>query len=143
MNKYLIVSFPSSELEKPERKEIKGLIMARWLRSYKNGDKKLRKANAGTYYAAFHPFVENLLKKPDSTVRLAVLEDDKDVVLGFSVFREDVLDYVHVQVDARRLGIGKSLIPENITAFSFITELAFKLWQSKKEYKLLQFKPFA
>lgn len=94
------------------------------------------------------------MKKPDCLIKLAVLTEDKDVVLGFSVSREDVLDYIHVHKDSRKDaemlidgkvvkfpgGIGKKLLPKPLTTFTHLTKIALIIWQTEK-YKHLKFNP--
>lgn len=134
---YSVISFKGAELPAAYRP----LIFSRWLRSFRFGVAYIKKTDPTEYYKKYHQFIELLLSKPDSTVRLAVLTDDHDVVLGFSVSREDVLDYVHVQVDHRKNGIAKKLVPKNITTATHMTQLAQGIWQAK--YKQLKFNPFA
>ena len=134
---YQVIVYPAKDL--PE--QYTALIFDNWLRSFRNGNEFIKKANPADYYKHYHLYIENLLKKPDSVVRLAVLSDDHDVVLGFSVSREDVLDYVHVKVDHRRHGIARKLVPENITTISHTTRLATDIWQEK--FKHIKFNPFA
>ncbi len=113
----------------------------------KNGKKrflrKLKKEKLRAYFADYHKFIENLLAKDGSTIRLAVLSDDHDVVLGFSVSREDVLDYVHVQMDNRKLGIAKMLVPSRTTTVTHMTNLATGIWQENPNYKHIKFNPYA
>jgi ribosomal protein S18 acetylase RimI-like enzyme len=94
------------------------------------------------YYKSYHFYIENLLRKPDSVIMLAVLSDDHDVVLGFSASREDVLDYIHVHRDYRKVGIGKALLPDEITTFTHLTLTALNIWQAKAKYKGWKFDPF-
>lgn len=136
---YSVLAYPSAKL--PET--YVALVFARWLRSFRAGNPFLKKASPAEYYKHYHKHIEMLLSKPDSTVRLAVLSDDHDVVLGFSVAREDVLDYVHVQKDHRRQGIAKMLIPQGITTMSHSTHLSVGIWQNNPKYKHLKLNPFA
>lgn len=136
---YSVIVYPAKELPM----DYVPLIFARWLRSFRFGNPYLRKSDAGDYYRHYHKYIEMLLSKPDTMVRLAVLSDDHDIVLGFSVAREDVLDYVHVQANHRRQGIAKKLIPPGITTVSHATELAKGiLWRGEK-YKHIKLNPFA
>lgn len=135
---YTILSFPSSQLPK----DYMPLVFARWLRSFRKGCPLYKKISNKHYYETYHRYIENLMLKPDSLTRIAVLTDDQDVALGFSVSREDVLDYIHVHTDYRRNGIAKVLMPEGIIAFTHITDLAIIIWQTKEKYKKLEFKPF-
>jgi hypothetical protein len=134
---YSIISYPASQL--PE--QYKALIFSKWLRSLRFGNPVFKKIESSQYYKNYHLFIEKLLAKPDSIIRLAVLTDDHDVVLGFAISREDVLDYVHVHGDYRRIGISKKLIPEGITVFSHFTLTWGAIWQSKLKH--LKFDPFA
>lgn len=134
---YSVIAFKSTEL--PE--SYGGLIYARWLRSFRFGNPFLKKSSPADYYKHYHKYIEILLSKPGSITRLAVLSDEHDVVLGFSVCREDVLDYVHVQVNHRRHGIARKLVPDNITTISHTTNLATDIWQDK--FKHIVFNPFA
>lgn len=145
---YDIISFPGRSLFDPLRPFIydqyKPLIFSKWLRSLRFGNELFHKIDSKEYYKNYHAFIELLLSKPDSLVKLAVLSDDHDVVLGFSVSREDVLDYVHVHKDQRRLGIGTALIPAGTTVFTHITLNAIKILgaQPVTENREFQFKNF-
>lgn len=87
--------------------------------------------DSDAYYKNFHKYIERVLSVPEAVVRLAVLTDDQDIVLGFSVSREAVLDYVYVHKDNRRLGIGKSLVPEGITTITYLTFTGITIWANK------------
>lgn len=134
---YKIISFKGSEI--PSSYE--GFIFSSWLRSLRKGNEMFAATDSGQYYREYHAFIGNLLKKPDSVVRMAVLVDDPDVVLGFSASREDVLDYVYVHFHQRGLKISDMLIPSNITTFTHMTKMWLPIWQSK--YKHWKFNPFA
>lgn len=136
---YLILSFPAAQLPS----YYVSMIYSKWLHSLRYGNDAYKKIKSKTYYDNYHDFIENLLKKPDSIIRLAVLSSDHDVVLGFAVSREDVLDYIYVHQDYRNNKIGANLIPGGITTFSHITKIAKNIWQSNAKYKKLQFNPFA
>lgn len=136
---YEVISYKTSEL--PER--YLPLIYSRWLRSLRYGNPLFKKIASHYYYKFYHDYLEKLLAKPDSLVMLAVLSDDKDIVLGFSVSREDVLDYIHVHSNNRMHGIATHLLPEKISVMTHITEDAGKVWPSNPKYKHWKFNPFA
>lgn len=136
---YTILSMKATELPEAYRP----VIFSKWLRSLRFGNELFKKVDSDEYYANYQKYLENLLAKPDSLVRLAVLTDDKDVVLGFSVSREDVLDYVHVHTDHRRQGIGKAVIPKHFTTFTHLTFTATDIWRKNMKYRQLKFNPFA
>ena len=134
---YEVISFSSRKLPRAYI----ALLYSRWLRSLRFGNPLVRKISSHQYFKQWHAYIEKLLAKPDSIVRLAVLSDDHDIVLGFSVSREDVLDYVHVHTNNRNCGIATSLIPESITTFTHVTETWIQIWN--KHYKEWKFNPFA
>lgn len=139
MSEYSILSYPAKDTPKTYLP----LIYSSWLYSLRCGNPSYAKLDKNEYFTKYHLFIENLMDKPDSVVRLAVLSDDHDVVLGWSVSREDVLDYVRVQKDYRRMGIAKKLMPPKLTAFSHVTITALKIWQRTPKYRYLEFNPHA
>lgn len=134
---YSVIVYPSAKL--PD--EYKSPVFDRWLKSFRQGNPFIKMAERKPYYIHYHAYIENLLRQPNSVVRLAVLTDAPDIILGFSACRGDVLDYIHVLHLNRKNGIAKSLVPENITTISHTTELAKIIWQEK--YKHWKFNPFA
>ena len=136
---FSVIEFYTSEMPK----DYLPMIYSRWLRSLRNESPIYKKIPSKTYYSDYHKYIENLLSKPDSMVHLAVLSDDNDIVLGFAVTREDVLDYVHVHTDYRKNGIAKAIVPKDITTFTHLTSPALLIWQGKDHYKHLKFNPRA
>lgn len=136
---YSIISFPAAKL--PE--QYTALVFSKWLRSLRHGNPVCGKIPSAIYYEKYHLFIENLMKKPDAIIKMGVLTDDHDVVLGFSMSREDVLDYVHVHRDYRKNGISSQLIPNNTTTFSHFTLTWLKVWRAGTRYKHLHFNPYA
>ncbi len=134
-----VIKFKASEL--PEA--YFNMILSKWMRSLRFGNELFEKVPSEEYFKNYEPFVKMLMSKPGSTVRLAVLKDDRDVALGFSVCREDVCDYVHVHKDYRRQGLSKLLVPPDITTMSHYTKTIGHIWQGNKKYKHLRFNPFA
>lgn len=135
---YSVIRYAANELPKTYT----ALIFSKWLQSLYHGNKAIKQIPRGIYFDKYHKYIENLLKKPDSIIRLAVLSDDHDVVLGFSVSREDVMDYIYVNVECRRVGIAKALFPKRITTFTHTTKWLNPIWPFNPKYKHLIFNPF-
>lgn len=144
MSSYSIISYPAKDL--PEVYE--PLIYSKWLRSLRFGEQIFKDMDSNEYYTKHHAYIKRLLSCPDTSVRLAVLSEDHDIVLGFSVSRGDILDYVHVHKDYRRMGIGRALLPEKITTITHLTKTARRiLGESKDQYFIyldfkMKFKPY-
>jgi GNAT superfamily N-acetyltransferase len=129
---YSVVSYPAPLLPK----QYTALIFSKWLRSFLYGNKDLqRKIDHHDYFKSYHKSIEEILEKPDATIRLAVLTDDPDVVLGFAVHRGTVLDYLYVHRDMRKQGIGTNLVPDIITGFTHMTNLVASIFAGSTKYK--------
>ncbi len=134
---YTIISFSGIYLPK----QYEGMIYAKWMRSLRKGFDYFSLIEAMTYYGAYHNYIAILLGKPETVIRLAVLSDDHDVVLGFSVCRKNILDYILVLLpEYRRLKIGTSLIPNGIDTFTHLTRTGMTIWNNK--YSEWKFNPF-
>ncbi len=137
MSSYKIVSYYGNRV--PEAYQ--NLIFSKWLRSLRFGNDYYKLIKAEIYYHTYHHYLALVLQNPSAIVNLAVLSDDPDVVLGFSVSRGNILDYVHVQKDMRKLGIGTKLVPKEIDTVTHLTKTGLTIWGSK--YKTWNFNPFA
>lgn len=121
-------------------KEYLNLVRSRWMRSYRHCNDYMKLVQADAYYNAYGVYIINILNRPTTLVRLAVLGDDHDVVLGFGVAEGNTLHYVEVPTAYRRNGIGRNLVPEKIEWFSSLTKVGMKLWAEKFPYA--KFNPF-
>lgn len=117
------------------------MIYSKWLRSLRYGNEFFKRIDQTSYFKSYHKYISQLLADPKTTICLAALSDDRDVVLGFSVSRGTILDYVHVHKDNRNLGIANSLIPKSIDTYSHITKDAEKYLRNK--LAKWNFNPFA
>jgi hypothetical protein len=115
-------------------------IYSKWLRSLRYGSEIYKMIDSGAFFNCEHAKIEKILDCEDTEIRLAVLSDDLDVCLGFSAVRNDHLDYVYVNKDQRKIGIGASLIPDRIKSFGTLTNLGQIVWE--KRYTDLKFNPY-
>lgn len=134
---YTVLAYPADTL--PEA--YYGLIFSKWLRSLRFGNDFFKLIDAESYYRAYHPLINRIIHRGDTIVYLAVLTDDHDVVLGFSVSRGKVLDYVYVDRFYRQLGIGRDLVPDGIEMISHVTKTGLIIWANKAGH--WKFNPFA
>lgn len=146
---YSVIGYSGQEL--PE--SYHGLIYSKWLRSLRHGNDYFKLIDPKAYYESYRIYIHGVLQRPETVVRLAVLDDDHDVVIGFSISRHNVLEYIHVLrmrfklpsgievSDFRRQGIGRRLIPKEIDTFTHITKTWLLIWNSK--FRDWKFNPFA
>lgn len=118
-----------------------GFVHSRWKRSLRQGNDYFLLVRPGDYFDAYNRYLPRILESPECAVRLAVLADDPDVCVGFSVTRGKILDYVYVQSEFRRRGIAQHLVPKDIEVITHLTRTAMTIWGSK--YKGWAFNPFA
>lgn len=118
----------------------RNLIYSKLLRSLRFGNDYFKLIDSDAYYQRYNLYITHLLAKPEMLVSYAVLSDDPDVVLGFSIHRGNILDYVHVHKDNRKLGIATKLIPTYAEVFTHITKSWEPVW--RKKYPDMKFNPF-
>jgi hypothetical protein len=121
---YRVIIYPSLKLPLQYR----NLIFSKWLRSLKFGNDYFRLIDNDAYYASYNTYIDSLLKRPSALVKLAVLADDHDVVLGFSLCEGPTLHYVHVHRDQRKQGIARSLLPTPFESFTHVTKTWLSMW---------------
>lgn len=135
-NTYSIISYKSSSF--PE--QYRNLIFSKWMRSFRYGNDYIKLINSDDYFAAYEIYITSLLNKPNSTLRLAVLSEDKDVVLGWSLIDGETLHYVYVQNEQRNKGIAKFLVPVSIKTITHVTKSGLAIWNKKIPFA--KFNPF-
>lgn len=132
-----ILSFPGIEL--PE--QYFNFVRSRYLRSLRDGCDFFKKMHAKCYYDTQPPFFLTLISRPGVSIRLAVLSDDPDVALGFSIVdNTGLLHYVYVGKDFRKQGIGKALAPGPYRILTHYTKAVLPL---SRKFPGAVFNPYA
>ena len=128
MSAYKVISFPGPSLPA----QYTNMVYSKWLRSQRYGNDYFRLIDSDSYYKAYQKHVAYVLSHPSCVVKLAVLADDEDVVLGFAILRDHVVDYCHTQRDYRRIGICRALLGDlgdgTGWTISSVTKIAMLLW---------------
>ena len=141
VSSYRVLSY---EPQGPAFKPYEALVCASFLHSLRLGNKWFHDIHTEIYYKTYHDLFERYLNAPTAIVRLAVLDEDKDVCLGWSLTRGSVLDYVYVKEDSlisfRKQGIGKSLLPKEFDTISHLTREGRAIWKAK--FPKVIFNPF-
>lgn len=133
--KILVLGGSDSRLE-----PYKGLVFSNFLNSLRYGNTWFKAIDSHAYYATYQNMLERMLSRQGCTVRIAVLSDDPDVALGWSISRPNCLDYVFVKRKQRRQGIGRALLPEAFASVSHLTSLGEML--KKIYFPSAKFDPF-
>lgn len=106
-------------------------LKSRWMRTFRFGNDYMKLTDSDSYYDAYGSYICNILNEPGTKVTLAVLTDDPDVALGFSVMTDEVLHYVYVGIDYRMQGIATRIAPKHFREFTHLTRIGLKLWPRK------------
>lgn len=100
------------------------------------GSKFWAEVDQESFFKNYEPFLKTLMLKTD--IKIACLEDDPDVILGWIMYHKQTVDFVFVKKSYRKLGIAKLLWPSDITTVSHITDQGNSI---RKQMKL-KFNPF-
>lgn len=119
----------------------KALVFSRFLRSLRFGNDYFKMIDSDPYYEIYHKYLSVLLNRPQTRVKLAVLSDDHENVLGFAITEPKKLHYCHVYKDYRRSGIAKTLCQESFEIITHITNVGASIWNNK--FPKVRFNPFA
>lgn len=113
-------------------------VFSTWLKGLYHGNILFNKIDQDIFYSKYHLVLESLIKK--SFVKVACLESEPDVILGYSVSDIHCLHWIFVKKAWRKLGIGKSLMPKDIVEVSHLTKLGETLMKTK--HLTLKYNPF-
>lgn len=109
----------------------RNMVLAKWLRTLRFGNDFFRLIESDTYFEVYQKYIKNLIDRPQCIIRIAVLTDETDVCLGFSVSEPDVLHFCWVHKDNRRIGVGKALVPFHFSSITHLTTTGMTIWNRK------------
>ena len=93
------------------------------------------------YYSVYQKVIIALLEPGISSIKVAALADDDDVILGYSVLTKHAssIHWVFVKDKWRGIGIMKSLVPDTVVQATHITNVGVSLI---KKFPQITFNPF-
>jgi len=115
-------------------------VFGTWKNSLRYGNEYFKLIEKKAYFETYQRYIELLLNRPGTVVRLAVLSDDQDIALGWSAIDGAALHYIHVTHEYRNQGIARSLVPCKIDTITHLTRSGMSIWQSKLTHAV--FNPF-
>lgn len=80
----------------------------------------------------YRKIIKQLLAKPGIEKRIACLNEDEDVVLGYAIFEGDTLHWVYVKSSWRRLGIARNITPKKIKWYTHLTPIGRSIAQTNQ-----------
>lgn len=101
----------------------KPFILATWLKGLRYGNSWFLAIESKAYFNTYHSLLEALLQNPKTTVKIACLIEDPEVILGYVVFSGNRLDWIFIKKAWRSIGLSKKLLPEGIEVVTHLTEI--------------------
>lgn len=112
-------------------------IYSTWLRGLYYASPFWAEVDKDLFFSTYSRVVETLVAR--STVVVACLPDDDDVILGYAVAEGPVLHWVQIKEPWRKQGLAKHLVSGlSVNEVSHLTNIGNKL---RKKHKLA-FNPF-
>lgn len=99
----------------------RAFVVSTMLKSLRSGCHFYRKMDKIAFQKNYNRIVDRLLDIAE--VRVACLIEDPDIIIGYAICRDSVLDYVYVKSLWRQKGIAKSLCG-GVTTVSHLTSVA-------------------
>ena len=110
-------------------------IFASWLRGLFYGGSHFSMMPKDIFMTNYHKVIEYILKNPKTTIKVACLKDDPEVILGYAILgnNETTLHYVFVKNAWRKIGLAKLLIPDTVKSVSHLTKTGIDMLKKHKE----------
>jgi GNAT superfamily N-acetyltransferase len=113
------------------RKEDLNFIFSTWLKGIKGGNDLYRMADPRSFTLHYGEFMKRKIARTGVLVMVACLKEDNDVILGYSITERikdyNVLHWIYVKKEWRRIGIAKDLLPARIDICTTMTKLGKQL----------------
>lgn len=105
------------------------LILATFLRGLYYGDSWFSLIPKDIFMDNYKHVIQAILNKPETVVKVACLNEDPNVILGYSIMSGDyqTVHWCYVKSAWRKQGIGRALVPKHPTYVSHLTDLGKKL----------------
>lgn len=134
---YSIIKYPACRLPDSYR----NIIFTKYLHTAKHSCDffKLIKPDSA-WFDVHGKYLDLLLKKPEAKIRLCILSDTPDVVLGWSLMEPGILHYVWTGFEYRATKKCSALLPEPFHTFTHITKFWLPIWNAK--YPKANFNPY-
>lgn len=106
----------------------KSFILSTFLRGLYYGDSWFSLIDKKIFMDNYKHIAEKIVSSPNTTIRVACLIEEPDVILGYSILSTNkTIVWVYVKSVWRKRGIGRTLTPEFPTAVTHLTALGKSL----------------
>lgn len=122
---------------RPATDSDRAFIFSTFLRGLYFGSEFFSQIDSKVFFQNYQSVVEKVLERAE--VRIACLEEDPDVVLGYMVLLGEAIVFAYTKAEFRQLGIQKKLLGHNPVAT--VTHLT-KVGNAIRHKKKWSFNPF-
>lgn len=126
---------------RPGLKTDEPFIYASWIKGVFYSDGKHRRAHIADFYKYYHDIISKIIESPIAKITIACLQDDDDIILGYSVSEPQTLHWVYVKPAWRGIGLCQDLVPQDTATVTHMTYMGFKVKPNHVEFKPLGSKP--
>jgi hypothetical protein len=85
-----------------------GLIYSTWRRNLWFEEPR-EESEAHKFFSTATKAIRKILSHPKIKINIACFSDDPDIIVGYSVFTDDNLEWCYVKIDSRHNGIARLL----------------------------------
>lgn len=117
----------------------KNFVYSTWLRGCYYGSDFYGSIHKDTFFKEYGKFLDQLLARPGTELKVACLLSDPDTILGYACYKGSTLHWVYVKEVFRKKGIATQLIPANISTITHITPVGLNLAKKKQ----MEFNPWS
>lgn len=97
------------------------LIYSTWIRPLYHDSDENSDIDRDVFVKATRKRIASILSRPSVSIKIACLNDDPDVIIGYSVIEWRKLWWVYVKKAWREMGIAKRLIPDSVNSCGPLT----------------------
>lgn len=114
-------------------------ILATWLRGLRYGNEWFEMIDSKAFFENYNKVANAILSHPNTTVKVACLKEDHDVILGYAVLGKDCLHWAHIKSPWRKIGLATEMVPSTITKVTHLTRAGAAILKKRPGIK---FDPF-
>lgn len=137
MSSYRVITLSGSD---PALSPYRSMLYSDFLKSLRYGNDWFKEIDSKTFFTVYRGFIDAILNRVDTVVKLAVLSDDLDNCLGWSLYEGPKLHYVFVKKDYRKKGIANALLWKEFSQITHLTKTGKAIWHTK--HPSVRFDPF-
>lgn len=117
----------------------RNFILATFLRGLYYGDSWFSQMEKKAFMEHYNKVVNFILDSPKTTIKIACLKEDPNVVLGYALLAEpNGVHWIHVKREWRKIGLARDLVPNTVNTVTHLSKVGLSIVKNHN----LKFNPF-